>query len=323
MMDNYFIETVKLDSCRSPMFIQVVDSLAFICDQNINEFIKIYKINNFEYLGGFVKTGKGPNEYLAPGLPTIDRKSNMVWFNDFAKTILFGFSIKDILVHGSEVKPMKQIQFDLQLMPLTTFNILSDTSILASSSVDTSFFTILNKSGKMTRVNIKNPIYKDEFQSHFNMQHLYNQYYSRSSVYNDSLNISVCAFSLHDCLVLSNLSKYETKTLSFSDIEESTPNIIDKNVVIDYVSYFRLREDRGFVYGSYLGDKLYDENYNTNYPDRVHVFDWNLNPIAELIFSTPIVNFSVYKDLIYVITTSENPEVNVYKIPPVLSKNNV
>lgn len=107
MMDNYFIETVKLDSCRSPMFIQVVDSLAFICDQNINKFIKIYKINNFEYLGGFVKTGKGPNEYLAPGLPTIDRKSNMVWFNDFAKTILFGFSIKDILLHGSEVKPVK------------------------------------------------------------------------------------------------------------------------------------------------------------------------------------------------------------------------
>jgi hypothetical protein len=319
-MDNYLIDAIELDSCRSPMFIQVIDSLAFICDQNINEFIKIYKISNFEYLGGFVKTGKGPNEYLAPGLPSIDRRSNMVWFNDFAKTTLFGFSIKDILIRGSRVTPVNQIPFDQLLMPLTTFNILPDTSILASSSVDTSFFTILNNNGKMTRLNIKNPIYRDEFHSHFYMQHLYNQYYSRSSVYNDSLNISICAFSLHDCLVMSNLSTYETKTLLFSDIAESAPNIIDKNVVIDNVSYFCLKEDGGFVYGSYLGDKLYDENYSTNYPDRVHVFDWSLNPIAELIFTSPIVNFSVHENLIYVITTSDSPEVVVYKLPPFLSE---
>lgn len=320
IMDSYFTKTFKLDSCRSPMSIQIVDSLAFVCDQNINELIKIYKISNFEYLGGFIKTGKGPNEYLAPGPPSIDRRYNMLWFNDFAKTTLFGFSIEDILTYGPKATPVNQIPFDQQLMPITTFNILSDTSILVSSSVDASFFTILNNSGSMTRLNIKNPIYRDEFHSHFNMQHLYNQYYSRSSVYNDSLKRAICAFSLHDCLVLSNLSNNETKTLLFSDIEESTPNIIDKNVVIDKVSYFSLIESGEFVFGSYLGGEINDENYNTNYPNRVHVFDWNLNPIAELIFSTPIVDFSVYKNLIYVITTNENQEVAVYKIPPLISK---
>ena len=317
-MNNYKVDQFALKKCYDPHFIDIYDSLLILTQPRAKSgIINFYSIKTHKLLFSFGRQGRGPGEFISPGFPTVDKNHGMFWIIDLPKKAFYGFHIEEMLTDKKNIKPAAIVPLELDLMPAYNYIILKDTSILIPSAKDSSLFTIIDKNGKIIKTCGTQPVFDSKGLSGL----VYKDLLSRLVVYNKDAGSYIFSYTYYDKLL-----KYTIKD-SLINIVTGPDHLVQHARAADDGRFYRpfnikegyfytLKIHKNRIYALYQGGQYFREDLSLIYPKNVHVFDGNLNPLANLIFDQGIRDFDLNEagDRMYAITTGSEKNIVVYKL---------
>lgn len=305
-MTDRVVKSIQCDELREPNIV-TLDSFLIVLDSRYTEgFIRIFNNQTLELLASFGIVGNGPHEYLTPSCLYVDKKSRDIWFIDFQKSTFYCYPLFNIL-ESKGMDPKHSIPFNYELMPIFNYHILENGNILIPTTRDTSLLTELNPKGEIANT------YGVSKESRVGMdyQMQYNYFYYKSLTYNEEKGIAIGTFHYHDKVVCSNLKSGQTHEIRGQNYSLNKPLIHNVNIMNQWMAYtFEIRQTDEHVFSCYLGGDYYTSFIN--YPQEIHVFDWNANPVAKLVFPDPIISFDINKKgevFVYANKLEENYQV--------------
>lgn len=305
--DKYLQDSILLEACRNPIFINLYDSLIIINDEEIKQFIKIFNKKG-KYLTGLVQIGKGPDEFINPVCFTLDR-SGKLWFKEDPTDFYCG-----LIDFNSNISFKKMLRYDPDLVMISNPIILNDSTVILSSTKDSSLFTTLTLGGSASS-GVVDPLYNAGYNRILNQPYLRNQFYYKYLAYNDTLQRMFCAYLRHNKVAMAYLSQGRTEVRAVAQGDDDPPTVVAQNVISQFFAYESAIPYGKYIYCSYLGKPFFTQDYSVVHPSEVHVFDWDLNPVAKLIFESPVADFALADGKMYVISTRERPQILVYQLP--------
>lgn len=316
-MEERFVEKLSLKGCYNPSSVHIFDTLLIVTQERIEKGIfSFYSLKNYKLLASFGKQGKGPDEFINPAYVNIDKHNQLLWFIDYPKTTFYAFSIQEILKDPQNIKPVKVIKFNQSLMPVFTYKVLEDTSILLSSSNNSSLLTLINSKGEIIETYGEQPM----FDSPGLPQHAYKDLHSRFLTYNDKTNEVVLSYLYYDKLLKYNLTTGEYLITTGPDnIKQKAKAKEDgsmyRPITLIKGYFYTITSDDDKIFALYLGGQYINEDITENLPHNIHVFNWELSPSVNLIFKKGVRSFDFFneKNLLYKI--SKDGSVNVYRLP--------
>jgi len=273
------------------------DSLIIIrSNQNKNCQLKIYNLNNYNYIGCYGKIGKGPGEFL--GLYTIDKlsDSDYLWALDITKGVL------------TEIHLDSSLKFMNKYIPSTEL-VIRRPRIYNFRQLDQNLFLGITY-GYEPRIRLFNRSLQ-EISSSLNFPYLDNRYginegdFTRkvkSNIFqyklclNKDKNLLAFLYTNHDLIQIVNYKNNSIKNLIGP--ENTYPpdyNINSRGIgVITSDSKKAYRAAFGtskHFYGLYSGSKFRDPDRNRG--DEIYQFNWNGTVIKKYILDQKISNFIV------------------------------
>jgi len=316
-MEDRFVEKLSLKGCYNPSSVHVFDTLLIVTQKRIEKGIfSFYSLKNHKLLASFGKQGKGPGEFIAPAITNVDKHNKWLWFIDYPKTTFYAFSIQEILKGPRNIKPVKVIKFNQSLMPVFTYKVLADTSILLSSSNNSSLLTLINSKGEIIETYGEQPM----FDSPDLPERVYRSLHSRFLTYNDKTDEVVLSYLYYDKLLKYNLTTGEYLITTGPDnIKQKAKAKEDgsmyRPITLIKGYFYTMTSDDVGVFALYTGDTHFNEDLSGNYPNNIYVFDWDFNPKFNLIFKRNIKIYDIdyENNNLYTITGEGN--INVYRLP--------
>lgn len=304
----------ELPYCRKPVNVDLLDSLIVIGEfQDVSGVVKIYSKSTFRHLGSFGTIGKGPNEYIAPGMLKVSTNTKSIWFIDYPKIKFIGVKVNAILQKGEEesISPSIEFSFPVNLMPIFSYHVKSDSTVLLPCSTDSSLFSVIDMHGKL--IEKLGPAHESQNKI---PQLSKNYFYSRFMAFNEQREIAICAYYFHDRITQYCFRENTYKELIGRGYTEQAPQVLnDGNVVNNRVYFLSVKSNRDLVYALYLGGDYHNPDFTRNDPKNIFVFDWDLNPVANLKFSCPITDFAVDSSgRIYVLTSDNSNPLKVFQL---------
>lgn len=281
------------------------DSFLILGDvRDVNGYIKVINKQNYKQVAQFAKQGNGPNEYINPGILSYDKASGNIWFLDGPKHQCISFSI-DKAISQADPMPRKTVTIDPFLAVFSSFHALADDNLIISSNADsTSLYTVISPDG-----NIKKTLGEGTNKWYDGMNLVsYNMFYNRFSVINESKELAISAYNYFDKVELCNLKNGSVRVLHTTKSNAEVKPIIGEdgfNIYNERCTYMYAAQWDGYVFFSYLGGNFFNAGANYNLPKEIHVFDWELNPIAKMEFPFEIQSFAIDSKNIYLITNEE------------------
>jgi len=274
--------------------LELMDSLLFILNPyDDNLFISIYHKNTFQHLKSFCRKGKGPYEMEYIGPWSLDKENGILWVTDFRKTNLWGFHI-DSLLKFPDYKPTIEITLPKKLYPIMELaNYNSELFAIPDPLGEVQLY-FFNKQGEEVSVIEKMGIkdIQDSFFSDLTRTH------NRIHPEKDKM---VMVYRYFDRMIIRNLQNDQF-------IEVTGPDHIDPKEQLAANNHERLKgyaskpkfDDR-FIYLFYSGGPvahvdLEKGKVSALYGKKIHVFDWDGNPVMRLILDHQISNFVIDKE---------------------------
>lgn len=311
-MDEHLVKEIEVvDKWQYPE-IKLIDSFLIVLSRTPDEyFIKVYKSNNLDLVTEFAKVGKGPDEFISLASLHVNEQSGELYFIDFPKAEFYAYKLRDIL-NSKYVKPLYSFELDKNLMPVFNYHVLENGNILLPTTTDTSLLTIINKKGKIVERIGSNK----EPRNGLNGQHEFNYFYYKNLAYNPELKVCIGTFNFIDKVLMYDISKKDAHYYVNSKYKIIKPIASKGNIFNNYQAYtLDIQQTKKYVFASYLGGDYISPGLKVNHPTTIHVFDWNLNPIAELTFKEPIIDFAVDENgYIYTYCNSEFNQYKIYKV---------
>ncbi|NHB70126.1 BF3164 family lipoprotein [Perlabentimonas gracilis] len=288
-MEQKLIKSIEPNDFREPVF-KSLDTLLIVLDRrHVNGFIRVYNNQNLGLITSFGTVGKGPNEHLGPGVLQVDHFNKNIWFMDFQKLSFHCISLCRLL-ESNNVEPSISFKIPLELMPIFNYTVLNNESILISSTKDSSMLTELNMKGEIVKTY---GLYK-ESRNDLPHQMQYNYFHYKNLAFNKKSGIAIGTFHFLDKVFKYNTSTGESMEYYGRNFSHITPTIQNQNIVNSWKAYtLQISQTENFVFASYVGDDYFSSSGGINYPQEIHVFDWDANPVARLHFPDPIIHFDV------------------------------
>ncbi len=309
-MKNY--ESHELNEMVFARDLKVNDQFIFTLDiRDPAASIKIYDRKTLELLGKFGVLGKGPGELLNPADLTYSSFNNILWLNSQPPGTIFGVKIDPSAVQNSQL--LLGCKLPDGLIDGVIFN--SDTTYLVSYTDEKQShvlqFSCDGTNKKVIAKNIENQEIKDPFVRLI--------FYSRSSAYDSEQNYLFSAFWNHDIITRTNIVtgdvlKYCLPKGRFSKLKKDTS---DPNFAVDqWLSFSRIQCKNGLIFASYRGNK---KRRDAHTPNKILVYDYELNPIKLLVFDNPVSGFDITEDGLLYILNPENPgSFQIYDLKGIL-----
>lgn len=266
-------KTISLDSLTNPISLWCIDTLLIIYDAVEEGFLKFYSLNSYQFLFKFGKIGRGPSEYMAPGI----YRNGPNEFILVEKLRYSLFNVDSILANQDYVPVRCNVHFGFSSVNHAGF--INDSLLIYSCLVSDYQFSVTNIYSENT-VNYSN--YPNRIKDH-----RINDFISNTKVYHsqkqlrpghkDKMIIAYKYFPIIDFVTVDSL---QTKRIEFPE----NPNvhkikILDKlNAVIEdpIVFYPEIYPTARYAYLLYYGTRQQQVFDRVQYPE-VHQLDWEGN----------------------------------------------
>lgn len=292
--------------------IAILDSTLIILNSQDNYgFIKLYNKNTFESLGSFGRLGRGPNEFINPYYLKVNKKENTLMFVESPKRIIVGYKFKDIL-KNKDSNPLFLVKIKPELVPVSSYYMLNDSTFIFSTTSDSSLYTIVNKDGLILHsIGVRNNKYNKL------KPYTYNSLYTNYFVYNEELNISITGYEKFDLIEKFDFKNNTIQHLFGVNYNNLKPEISSNDDILNnYAALYKIKNDKNYIYAPFLGEPFFnEENLSVKYGSEILVFDWCLKPIARLSFSCQIKDFEIDGSLLYIISDNIDNPLLIFKNP--------
>lgn len=288
--DNFLVNENNFQDLRHPEFC-VIDSIIVILDKSYTEgFIRLYDSRNLGLIKSFGIIGRGPGEYYAPSFLHVDKQRKNIWFTDFPKNSFYCFNLEEALV-DKDPELTFSVKILHELLPIFNYHIKENGSILLPTTTTNTLFTEIDMNGEVV---CTYGTTTEKMPSSFTNQMQYNYFFYKNMVFNEYLNVAIGTFHYHDKLVRFNFTQQEANYFTGKKYRVIKPIASSGNIFNNWNAYtLQIKSTDKYVFSSYLGDNYVCENMKANLPSEIHVFDWNLLPVAKIEFSESIVYFDV------------------------------
>lgn len=295
---------------------ELLDNFLLTIDLKSDTFFQVFKLPKFEYIGGYIIKGNGPNEEIS-----IDPYIRHVNGNIFVYHTMSSLKICDFDVLENNFEILEKINLPGKLMNLNQVFKINDK--IYGWSLDWKSkkeFVGYNPETNSTfdfgtnypSVGTKIPLKKKSIlfakviaikpdQKHF------------ACVYDKFPILRI--YSKDGCLEKEVLYK-NGQQFPVALINENPSQININNVM---QNYRKIKVTNNYIYALYIGktnEELYDNIDKIGLDDfsnEIHVWDWYGNPIAKLLLDKRIFSFCVSPDDKYVICSSINCLNKLYK----------
>ena len=311
-MEEFLSDSILVDGCRNPIFLRIYNSTLTVVDEDVNQFVKRYNFFG-KKIDGFIKLGKGPGEFISPICFQFDTDGKL-WFSEDPNWIMC-LPLNEVLsMSNLPISARKAMDYDPSIGAFSNPIILNDSTVILSSTKDSSLFTTLTLGGSASS-GVVDPLYNAGYNRILNQPYLRNQFYYKYLAYNDTLQRMFCAYLRHNKVAMAYLSQGRTEVRAVAQGDDDPPTVVAQNVISQFFAYESAIPYGKYIYCSYLGKPFFTQDYSVVHPSEVHVFDWDLNPVAKLIFESPVADFALADGKMYVISTRERPQILVYQLP--------
>ncbi len=288
------------------------DTLLIITNTPGNEHqIHIYN-KNFKYITSSGKSGKGPGEIANPFFASLDSKHGIVWFLDMGKRNIFKFPVDSMLKNPQFLSAEKESMPVPSAIPilLQYYPYGDDLFSCANYFSDKYLISFFNKNGEVID---SLGITKSELLDNINssdkripkVTFLYEKHPKKE--------LYALVYKYSDIVVIIN-NKGEVISISQGpDMINQNPDALIGN---HRIAYAEIHCDEHHIYALYNGNYVTDENQHPNYPQIIHVFDWDGKPVAKLDLDHPIVLFTLQNDVKRAVAFSQSSgEIVYYDFP--------
>jgi len=312
--------TLPLNKNYHNSFIAIVDSLLLIiCPYSTTNFVHIYNKNNLQHIKSFCHKGKGPNEISMIGPYSLDKKNKNFWIVDFSRNSVWKYALDSLLKNLHYEPVITRIPRDFYpIMSIANFN---SESLIVPDPLGKHLVSIFNSDGKLLKnFGLKNfqGVRSNGLFSELSRFHIsiHPEKEKLVVVYRHVDIISVYDLNNEDELIsLLGPDKIEIKNqLKLSDGELIT--------AYDGVAY--LCDD--YIFAPYHGKLIFtisDNNIDIVYPNEIHVFNWEYEPVMKLILDHQFCSFVVDRPNGRLIAFAVDSEENIvsYDIEQLLETN--
>lgn len=314
-MEQFKIKALDIGIFKEPEIL-VYDTILFILDRHhVNGFLRAYDIGTFKEVASFGMLGRGPDEFISPGCIQIDSFRNDLWFLDIT-TLSFNCISIDSLLKGTLKRVKSKFTVEHAILPVFNYHLFDNGNFLVSTSLDSAYYTEINQKGEVKKT------WGLSSYPRSGMEHQleYNYFYYKNLAYNEELNVALATYHFHDMIVRYDFES-NTKDLFMKKGFKLTDPITSKGNVLNREKAYSLqiKHNSSFVFASYMGGDLFSgdgvADISINYPNEIHVFDWDAQPVAKLIFPDPIISFDICNNgNVFIYANSVDTPLQIYEL---------
>ncbi|QKG79189.1 BF3164 family lipoprotein [Tenuifilum thalassicum] len=297
-----------------PNSIRVSDTLLFILDiKDVSGFLKIYSKKDFHLIKTFGEIGKGPNEFLNPHLSYVNTKKNVIFLSDVAGKKLYKIDLKKLIFSKVTTLSDYSISYKEYYQLFSSFALSSDGKFYASGPKGYDRFVLWDSAFNISNLGGK-PLEDWDLE-----EPIRSLFYFNFLVY-DSINHSIfCAYLNKDRICKFDINSKKTFEIFGKKHKDKRPESIGLNGLNqDYRAFGDLKIWETNLIAPYLGDnQIYYKNdgYEFVWPQKLLVFDLNLNPKVILKLNHQILSMDIDESgLLYILTPDEENKLYIYNL---------
>ncbi|NHB69260.1 BF3164 family lipoprotein [Perlabentimonas gracilis] len=320
-MGSVRVEEIRIDNCFSPTDIFVHDSVMLINDlRDENMFLKIYNSQTGDFINGFGAIGNGPNEFINPSLFKVYPHYDAFWLMEPPKRLIHRIPLNQMISEAENgFTPNASIQLQNQMMMITDYHQMSDTTLLVYNPTGDNLFAEMDINGKIVRT------YGNNNNKKISENHIANIIYNRGifTIHNNK------AFLFYN--LLNKITRFDFETMDRSDrlgnnFTDIKPEVhASGNLLNNYTSFAsHAISFTNLIFIAYKGGQSFnEEDMRPNYANTILVFDEHTNPVAKLNFPFGILNLTICnKGMLYTIPDSFDGTVYKYDLAQIPNLNN-
>ncbi len=294
--------------------IELLDSVLIAMDLQSDNFFRVFKLPDINYLGSYIRRGHGPNEetFIDPYFRQL-QENNFMYYNSISiKTAKFDLDSSEILIVENYNLPNNLM--DLQC-PFILNNQIIGWNPYESNNKEFLSYNLISK--EINPFGAKNIEFKNRIRAS-NDKWLFAKIVS---IKPDKSQFAVVYDKFPILRIykengeLENEIRYKNgqifpKALMSKKASKSELNQITQN-------YRKVKTTNKYIYALYIGKtnkELNIEEYGLDdFSNEIHVWDWNGNPVAKLSLDKNYFSFCVTQDDKYLICSSLGSISSFYK----------
>jgi hypothetical protein len=292
----------------------LTDSVLITVDLKSNTFFQIFKLPAFDYIGGFIKKGKGPNEEItvSPYMQHIENNKFLYQSNSSIKIAKFN-------IEKNRIEIINRINLPGKLINLNH----------AFSIRDNYYGWDLKRNSKKEFVG-----YNPKTKNAFDFGHTFpkvekeisfpmkNMVFAKAIAIKPDKSHFACVYDKFPILriykndgTLLNETRYVNNQNFPQSLLEKNPSRKDIENIMQ--NYRKIKATERFIYALYIGKTEGEidnqENRLNDFSNEIHVWDWMGNPIKKILLDKNIFSFCVAPNDTYLICSSINKLDFLYK----------
>lgn len=279
----------------------LLDSVLVTVDTKADKIFGVYKANNLEFIGSYVKKGKGPSEEISFDAFIQPALNNTFMYRSLQSIKFIKFNLKLL-----KFETQKEILLPGQLLDLSHPFVLND-SILSGWSVfqeSEKEYLCLNLNTK--EVSEFGPPYPEIIKDISSKQKA--SAFSKIITVKPDNNLFASAYDKFKIIRIYSKTGKVLKEIRFKNNNYFSKDILIKNpenINLDKIKlhYQKIKSTNKYIYALYSGKSLSEisNSKKSSFCNEIHVWDWNGNPIAKLILDKNIFSFVVASNNEYII----------------------
>lgn len=272
--------------------VSIYDSVLIISNTfETEKQFHLYDRNSLKYLGSAGQVGRGPNEIVNPGLASLDAKKGLFWFLDIGSRKIWKFDI-DSMIHIKNYLPGSFITMP-ELFVIVLYYPFRDNLFSFIENAPNKLISFFNEKGEILdslAITDKTNLYKPEELQTF--LRAYNPYFLYT--FHPSLDKAVIANRYSDFLFIIDSKGNVLKKVQGPNSNFQIPDPDNHDQILTY--YNTISSDDNFIYCLYLNKKSFNEQQVPNAPNKILVYKWDGNPVAEINLEFTAMSFVVDKE---------------------------
>lgn len=286
--DNILLDSriIELEENYVHGHFHVYDTLLFLTNTPGNPYqVHVYD-NDYRFIKSAGLIGAGPGEITNPFFAAIDDGRGILWFLDMGKQVLHKFVI-DSLLNIENYFPRTNVPISDDKYIITQYYPLADNMFSYSDfNVTPPMISFFDISGSLVDSII---IYEDIAKGFgFNSSDIFlNTFLYQHHPENEKI---VLAHRFSDVIVIIDHKGKVLATQQGPDMINQTPDPTNDSQVSTHVA---LQADEEFIYALYRGNVVFDENNQLVYPEIIHVFNWDGEPVISMQLENALNSFTL------------------------------
>lgn len=276
--------------------------------------LHIFNKNNLRHIKSIGNIGKGEGEITRPGSAVVSQSSGTIFCPDLTKKKILEFDLRKMMENKETFLELNFIKTPFNPF-IGQYHCINDSLFsFRHSSPDTLISFFNDKGAILVKKSIPDNTsvydYRKIDPKIFNSSELY--------LYCTSPNLKkiAIAYRYSDTFQILDTSGTILKTLKGPNKTHQIPEIRNFE---QKRTYKQLQTDENYIYCLYSGEPLIikeETGISINYAQKLHIFDWNGAPVAELTFDKKVSSFVVDSSTNDIITfCPETGNIRKYQLP--------